>query len=114
MYLKLKAEYETAMRETGQVDVTPVTKIRLFAPHDPLLTEKFDLDAPQHWHVGIVQEYINEGEIRTRLRPSLLTAFETKDDAMRALMKDGVEVGLTITQYLSLQWQGPDAKLEIV
>lgn len=114
MYLKLKPQYEAAMRETGQVDLTPASKLRLFAPNDPFLAEKFDLDAPQNWHFGITQEYINDGEIRERLQPSLLTFFNSKDDAMNALLNDGVEVGVTITQYLSLRWQEQDAKLEIV
>lgn len=114
MYLKLKPQYEAAMRHSGRVDLTPASKLRLFRPGDPFLAENFDLDEPMKWHVGITQAYINEGEIRERLQPSLLTSFKSKDDAIDALTGTGVEVRLTIAQHLSLRWQGRNAKLEIV
>lgn len=115
MYLKLKAEYETAMRNSGKVFFSGPSAVRLFAPGDSFLTQSgLEVYNPGHWHIGITEKFIKNGVTGERLYPDLLVSYPTKEEAIDAIFRHGFESRLTIAQTLCLRFQGPDAPLEIM
>lgn len=111
MLIKLKPDFKAAFENDGKVAINPNSALRLFAPDDPFLMERYELDA-RHWHVGITEEYVNDGEIRERLTKGLVSFFYSKEDAVKMITERGLDLEPSFMQRMSIRWQGRHAAVE--